>query len=843
MFMIDIKKTALMAAMLCQSLLGSAQFRVGNGDDSSLRKLQFTEMAITNLYVDSVDEKKLVEDAIRGMLDKLDPHSSYLTPKEVKSLNEPLNGNFEGIGVQFNMIEDTLLVIQPVTNGPSEKVGILAGDRIVLVNDTAIAGVKMAKEEIMKRLRGPKGTTVHLGVVRQGIKDMLKFTVVRDKIPVKSIDATYMIRPGIGYIRIGNFGATTHQEFLESLDKLREQGMTDLILDLQENGGGYLKAAVDIAEEFLQKDDLIVYTEGRRVPRTEYTANGGGAFQTGKVVVLVDGYTASAAEIVTGAIQDQDRGVVVGRRTFGKGLVQRPIDLPDGSMIRLTIAHYYTPSGRCIQKPYTKGGNKDYAMDMLNRLKSGELTNADSVHFADSLKYETLRKHRVVYGGGGIMPDEFVPLDTTLYTKYHRELAAKGIVIQQNLRYVDNHRKELQGRWTSFADFKANYEVPQALIDAVVAEGEKQDVKPRDEAEKAKTLPYLRVQLKALIARDLWDMSEYFSVFNEQSAMVKKALEVLAGDDAFWLGADISGTSELEARGVQLYNAQGEPRENTVLMREYGLNAARFRVWVNPKDGFSSKEDVLKLALRAKAQGMAIMIDFHYSDWWADPAKQNIPKAWQQMNYEQMRKALAQHTRETLQLLKDNGIDVKWVQVGNETTHGFLWPMARAEEQMQHYAGLTQAGYDAVKEIYPQAVCIVHLDAACDLKRYQFIFDGLKQYGAKWDMIGLSVYPYWDIDSKLTKDEDETLTKAIANINALYKTYQTPLMIVETGYDADRPEAGKKWLKRLISAARTQTDGHCKGVFYWAPEAEGQYRLGAFRNHRPTAIMDAFKDY
>ena len=683
MFMIDIKKTALMAAMLCQSLLGSAQFRVGNGDDSSLRKLQFTEMAITNLYVDSVDEKKLVEDAIRGMLDKLDPHSSYLTPKEVKSLNEPLNGNFEGIGVQFNMIEDTLLVIQPVTNGPSEKVGILAGDRIVLVNDTAIAGVKMAKEEIMKRLRGPKGTTVHLGVVRQGIKDMLKFTVVRDKIPVKSIDATYMIRPGIGYIRIGNFGATTHQEFLESLDKLREQGMTDLILDLQENGGGYLKAAVDIAEEFLQKGDLIVYTEGRRVPRTEYTANGGGAFQTGKVVVLVDGYTASAAEIVTGAIQDQDRGVVVGRRTFGKGLVQRPIDLPDGSMIRLTIAHYYTPSGRCIQKPYTKGGNKDYAMDMLNRLKSGELTNADSVHFADSLKYETLRKHRVVYGGGGIMPDEFVPLDTTLYTKYHRELAAKGIVIQQNLRYVDNHRKELQGRWTSFADFKANYEVPQALIDAVVAEGEKQDVKPRDEAEKAKTLPYLRVQLKALIARDLWDMSEYFSVFNEQSAMVKKALEVLAGDDAFWLGADISGTSELEARGVQLYNAQGEPRENTVLMREYGLNAARFRVWVNPKDGFSSKEDVLKLALRAKAQGMAIMIDFHYSDWWADPAKQNIPKAWQQMNYEQMRKALAQHTRETLQVLKDNGIDVKWVQVGNETTHGFLWPMARAEEQMQ----------------------------------------------------------------------------------------------------------------------------------------------------------------
>ncbi len=525
--MINMKKAVLMAVLIGGSLAGSAQFRINGGDESPLRKLQFAEMAITNLYVDSVDEKKLAEDAIRGMLDKLDPHSSYMTPKEVKDANEPLSGNFEGIGVQFNMIEDTLLVIQPVTNGPSEKVGIIAGDRIVSVNDTAIAGVKMSKEEIMKRLRGPKGTKVHLGIVRQGIKDLLKFTVVRAKIPVKSVDANYMIRPGIGYIRVGSFGATTHEEFLESLDKLLDQGMEHLILDLQENGGGYLKAAVDIAEEFLEKNELIVYTEGRKVPRTDYTADGYGAFRKGKVVVLVDGYTASAAEIVTGAIQDQDRGIVVGRRTFGKGLVQRPIELPDGSMIRLTIAHYYTPSGRCIQKPYTKGGNKDYAMDMVNRLKSGELTNADSIHFVDSLKYETLREHRTVYGGGGIMPDYYVPLDTTLYTKFHRELAAKSIVIQQNLRYVDNHRKELQDRWTDFADFKQNYEVPQSLIDLIVAEGEKQGVKPRDEAELEKTLPYLCLQLKALIARDLWDMSEYFSVFNEQNAMVKKALEVL----------------------------------------------------------------------------------------------------------------------------------------------------------------------------------------------------------------------------------------------------------------------------------------------------------------------------
>lgn len=505
----------------------NAQLRMSHGDDSPLRKLQYAEIAITNLYVDSVDEKKLVEDAIRGMLEKLDPHSTYSTPKEVKELSEPLNGNFEGIGVQFNMIEDTLLVIQPVTNGPSERIGIIAGDRIVSVNDTAIAGVKMSKEEIMKRLRGPKGTKVHLGVVRHGIKDQLKFTVTRAKIPVKSVDAAYMIRPGIGFIRIGSFGATTYQEFMESMEKLRKAGMESLILDLQENGGGYLKAAVDIANEFLERGDLIVYTEGLKVPRTEYNADGRGKFTNGKVVVLVDGYTASAAEIVTGAIQDQDRGIVVGRRTFGKGLVQRPVDLPDGSMIRLTIAHYYTPSGRCIQKPYEKGANKDYAMDMLNRLKSGELTNVDSIHFADSLKYETIRQHRTVYGGGGIMPDEYVPLDTTLYTSYHRELAAKSIVIQQNLRYVDNHRKELKSQWPSFDEFKQNYEVPQSLVDTIIAEGEKQNIKPKDDTELEKTLPYLRVQLKALIARDIWDMSEYFSVFNESSAMVKKALEII----------------------------------------------------------------------------------------------------------------------------------------------------------------------------------------------------------------------------------------------------------------------------------------------------------------------------
>ena len=505
----------------------NAQMSIRMGEDSPLRKLQIAEIATNNLYVDSVDEAKLVEDAIRGMLEKLDPHSTYSNAKEVKQMNEPLNGNFEGIGVQFNIIDDTLMVIQPVTNGPSEKVGIIAGDRIVTVNDTAIAGVKMSKEEIMRRLRGPKDTKVVLGIVRTGIKDRLTFTVVRDKIPVKSIDASYMIRPGIGYIRIGNFGATTHQEFCEALQQLHAEGMKDLVLDLQENGGGYLQAAVKIADEFLEKNELIVYTNGRRVPRQEYRANGEGKFMKGKVVVLVDEYTASAAEIVTGAIQDQDRGMVVGRRTYGKGLVQRPIDLPDGSMIRLTIAHYYTPSGRCIQKPYEKGNQKDYAMDVYNRLKKGELTNQDSIHFADSLKFQTLHRQRTVYGGGGIMPDYFVPLDTLRYTQFHRQLAAKGIVIQQNLRYVDNHRKQLKKEYPQFDKFKQTFEVPQSLINNILAEAKKQKLEPKDDQELQRTLPYLRLQLKALVARDLWDMSEYYSVFNEESPMVRKALEVI----------------------------------------------------------------------------------------------------------------------------------------------------------------------------------------------------------------------------------------------------------------------------------------------------------------------------
>lgn len=497
--------------------------------DSPLRKLQIAEMAITNFYVDSVNEQKLSEDAIRGMLKGLDPHSTYTDAKETKAMNEPLQGDFEGIGVQFNMIEDTLVVIQPIVNGPSQKVGILAGDRIVSVNDSTIAGVKMPRIDIMKMLRGKKGTKVKLGIVRRGVSNILTFVVTRDKIPVHTLNAAYMIRPGVGYICLESFGMKTHEEFMDAVRGLEKQGMKSLILDLQDNGGGYLQAAVQIANEFLKDNEMIVYTEGLNVRRQNYKAIGNGRLQKIRVYILVNEFTASAAEIVTGAIQDNDRGTVVGRRTFGKGLVQRPFDFPDGSMMRLTIAHYYTPSGRCIQKPYKKGDLKDYEMDLEKRLKHGELTNPDSIHFDTSQKFYTLRNHRVVYGGGGIMPDYFVPLDTTKYTKYHRLLAAKNIIMNAYLKYVDANRTTLKDLYKSFDTFNKNYVVPQSLLDTIIAEGKKEKVEPKDKAELTATMPYIKVQLKALVARDLWDMNEYYRVWNEQSDIVNKAVK-LASD-------------------------------------------------------------------------------------------------------------------------------------------------------------------------------------------------------------------------------------------------------------------------------------------------------------------------
>ena len=489
-----------------------------------MRKLIMAEGAITSLYVDDVDEDKLVEAGIRAMLKELDPHSTYDDAEAVKKLNEPLQGNFEGIGVQFNIAEDTLLVIQTVSGGPSQRVGILAGDRIISVNDTAIAGVKMAREDMMKRLRGPKGTEARLGVVRRGVKEPMTFVVTRDKIPVNTLEAAYMIAPKIGYIRLGSFGQTSHDEVVDAMEKLLKKGMQDLILDLQDNGGGYLQAAVDIANEFLEAGQLIVYTEGRRVPRQEFEAPGGGRFRKGRLVVLVNEYSASASEIVTGAVQDWDRGYVVGRRSFGKGLVQRPIPFPDGSMIRLTVAHYYTPSGRCVQKPYGEG--TDYQKDLLNRFNKGEMSSADSIHFPDSLKYATKVLGRTVYGGGGIMPDCFVPIDTVSYTKYHRELVAKGVINQANLYFIDNYRKQWEKKYPTFAKFEKQFEVTDEMLDVVLKKAEEAKVKYDEEAYQA-SLPLLRTQLKALIARDLWEMSNYFEIINTTNESVRAALDYL----------------------------------------------------------------------------------------------------------------------------------------------------------------------------------------------------------------------------------------------------------------------------------------------------------------------------
>ena len=507
-------------------------------NNEAIRKLQMAEFAIANLYVDSVDENKLVEEAIIKMLAQLDPHSTYNDAEEVKKMNEPLQGNFEGIGIQFQMIEDTLLVVQPVSNGPSEKVGILAGDRIVAVNDSAIAGVKMSTEDIMSRLRGPKNSEVKLTVVRRGVNETLYFTVKRDKIPILSLDAAYMIQPKTGYIRINRFAATTAEEFTQALKELQKKGMKDLILDLQGNGGGYLNAAIDLANEFLQQKDLIVYTEGRTSRRSNFYSKGNGNFKNGRLIVLVDEYSASASEIVTGAIQDWDRGVVVGRRTFGKGLVQRPIDLPDGSMIRLTIARYYTPSGRCIQKPYDKtakldggrsGGEENlekYNQELIDRFNHGELMHADSIHFPDSLKYQTKKLARTVYGGGGIMPDFFVPIDTTQYTDYHRNLVAKGVVIKTTMKFIENHRKELKNKYKKFDTFNEKFEIGDEILNDMLATAEKEKIEFNEEQYK-KSLPLIKTQLKALIASDLWDMNEYFQVMNTTNNSVKQALKVL----------------------------------------------------------------------------------------------------------------------------------------------------------------------------------------------------------------------------------------------------------------------------------------------------------------------------
>ena len=517
-----MKKLFLLAAALLLTIGAKAQQM-----PEHIIKLMYAGNIIDNFYVDDADSDKITEEGIKAMLKTLDPHSTYTDPKETKSLLEQMEGSFGGIGIQFNIVSDTLYVIQTTNNGPSERAGILPGDRIIAVNDTTIAGVKMDRADIMSRLRGEKGTKVEIDVMRRGIDRKLHFSLVRDDISTETVDVAYMIDKKNGYIRINTFGAKTHDEFVTKLDSLKKCGMKNLILDLSGNGGGYLTAAVGIAGELIDEAKLVVYTEGKKNPRFDYLSMGEGKFRKGNLVVIVDETSASASEILAGAVQDWDRGIIVGRRTFGKGLVQRPFQLPDGSMIRLTIARYYTPTGRCIQKPYDNDSVK-YEDDLLNRYNKGEMTSADSIHFPDSLKTYTLRLQRPVYGGGGIMPDYFVPVDTARYTKYHRALAAKGSIIQTSLRYIDDNREKLLAEYPTVEDFEARFEVNDAFVEMLKQQGVMDSVKLEGgDEEFQRSLPEIKLQLKQLVARDLWDMSDFMKLYNKNNDIFKKAYELI----------------------------------------------------------------------------------------------------------------------------------------------------------------------------------------------------------------------------------------------------------------------------------------------------------------------------
>ena len=516
--------------MLALTSVASAQFLNNN---ASLRKLLNAHYAISNFYVDTLSEDRLIEEGIKGMLESLDPHSTYTNAKETKELEEPLQGEFSGIGIQFNMKQDTLYVIQTTVGGPSEKVGIMAGDRIITVNDTTIAGVKMKNSDIMKRLRGKKGSKVTVQVKRGNNPELITFRITRDKIPLYSIDATYMIDEKTGYVLISRFGAKTYDEMVEAIKKLEKQGMKQVIIDLGNNGGGYLNAAIDMCNEFLQRGQLIVYTQGDKNPRKEAKANGLGDYKDLKMVVIVDQLSASASEIFAGAMQDWDRAVVVGRRSYGKGLVQSPFKFDDGSMMRLTVARYYTPSGRCIQKPYTKGDKKHYEEDLLDRSKEGEYYHLDSIQFNDSLSYKTLKNGRTIYGGGGIMPDVFVPLDTTENSKYYRDMLAKGIINQFAVDYVDKRRAGIKSSYKDVHDFDKRFSLTDADLKAFIAMGEKDSVKYNEKDYKTSERLFKTV-LKGLIARDVFaDPGAYTIIINHRNTDVQEALRVINDDKLF----------------------------------------------------------------------------------------------------------------------------------------------------------------------------------------------------------------------------------------------------------------------------------------------------------------------
>jgi carboxyl-terminal processing protease len=501
------------------SQVGFSQYIQSDASKKFDALLQYIDYA----YVDSTDNNKLVENAIVAVLKELDPHSVYIPKEELKKMNEPLVGNFEGIGIQFNILHDTLIVVSPISGGPSEKVGLRAGDKIIEVDSENIAGIGLQNSDVQKKLRGKKGTKVNVGIKRRSIKEILSFTITRDKIPIFSVDATYMATPEIGYIKVNRFAKNTIEEFREGLARLQAQNMRHLILDLRGNGGGYLKTAIQLADEFLDNKKLIVYTEGTKAPKQEYYTTEKGGFEKGKLVILIDEGSASASEIVSGAIQDYDRGLIIGRRSFGKGLVQKPFSLTDGSAIRLTVARYHTPSGRCIQRPYDNG-KEEYYKEFSRRFENGEYMNEDSIALPDSLQFETLNSKRTVYGGGGIMPDVFVPIDTTMSSAYFGQVNRKGLMNEFVLTYMDSHRKDLKAKYNDVPSFKQQFNTEIEILNDFVSYADTNGVENNEE-QIATSKDLLLIRLKALIARNLWDTSAYFEIANDLNDSFLKAIE------------------------------------------------------------------------------------------------------------------------------------------------------------------------------------------------------------------------------------------------------------------------------------------------------------------------------
>jgi carboxyl-terminal processing protease len=494
-------------------------------------KIARTFGLIEAFYVDTVNMDMLTEKAIVEILKNLDPHSTYISAKDVKEMNEPLTGNFEGIGVQFNLLRDTIIVVEPISGGPSEKVGVKAGDRILTINNEKVTGVKMTTAGVRSRLLGAKGTKVNITVSRRGVKNPLDFTIVRDKIPIYSLDASYMLDNQTGYIKLNKFAATTEKEFSQAVDSLKKLKMQNLVLDLRGNGGGYMLAATAIADKFFADQKLLVFLKGRKAPRQDYKSSGSGSLANNRVVVLTDENSASASEILAGALQDWDRGLVMGRRTFGKGLVQNGFYLTDGSMIRLTIARYYTPTGRSIQRPYKEGYDK-YMESYIKRFTDGELMTADSIHFPDSLKYKTLVTNRTVYGGGGIMPDIFVAADTSYSTQYFSRLLAKNVLNTYALEYYDKNRAQLNSRFKTFNDYKNGFSLGPDDIKAFIQKGESEGVKFNEDQFNRSRNEILLV-LKGLIATNIWKTSEYFEIINADDKVIEDARKILSDKNAY----------------------------------------------------------------------------------------------------------------------------------------------------------------------------------------------------------------------------------------------------------------------------------------------------------------------